>query len=134
MEITPAADRKSKLGSSDHYTGTVHVERFVEKPHRPSRTTSLSVTFEQTARTFWHTHPCGQSLLITAGSGWVQIRGEQAKEVHCGDLVWIPAKAMHWHGAKSDTAMTHIAIQEQDDSGQNAYWDKEVSDEDYAKV
>jgi quercetin dioxygenase-like cupin family protein len=135
MTITRAASRKSDPKEKiKYFTGTVFIDRIVKEPHPPSRTTSLSVTFGPGARTWWHTHPLGQTLLITSGSGWVQLDGKQAEEVYPGDVVWIPENVKHWHGARSDTAMTHIAIQEQDTSGQNAYWCAEVSDTEYLKI
>jgi quercetin dioxygenase-like cupin family protein len=135
LTITRAASRTSVPKEKiKHFTGTVFIDRMVEKPLPPSRTTSLSVTFGPGARTWWHTHPLGQTLLITSGSGWVQLDGKQAEEVYPGDVVWIPENVKHWHGARSDTAMTHIAIQEQDTSGQNAYWCAEVSDTEYLKI
>jgi len=88
------------------------------------------VTFEPGARTAWHTHPLGQTLIVTAGSGWVQQWGGQVEEIRPGDVVWIPPGQKHWHGATTATAMTHIAIQEQLDA-QVVEWMKKVSDEQY---
>ena len=100
--------------------------------YAPARAVSASVTFEPGARTAWHTHPLGQTLLITAGCGWVQREGGPVEEVHPGDVVWFPAGERHWHGAIATTAMTHIAIQEQLD-GKAVDWEEHVSDEQYRK-
>jgi quercetin dioxygenase-like cupin family protein len=91
-----------------------------------------SVTFEPGARTAWHTHPLGQTLIITAGLGWVQTEGGQIEEVRPGDVVWFPPGEKHWHGATPTTAMTHIAVQESL-NGKNVDWMEKVSDAQYGK-
>jgi quercetin dioxygenase-like cupin family protein len=96
-----------------------------------SRTASSSVAFDPKARTWWHSHPRGQTLLVTDGDGWIQCDGEQRRGIHKGDVIWIPPDVRHWHGAQSDKPMTHIAIQEKDDHGQDSFWDKEVTDQEY---
>ena len=132
IEITRSDSRKpDPPPPPGHFTGTVHINRIVKNPHPPSRTASLSVTFEPGARSWWHTHPLGQTLLITDGAGWVQRDGEPPDPVNPGDVIWIPANVKHWHGAKSNTTMTHIAIQEQDRPGHDADWNEEVSDKGY---
>ena len=102
------------------------------QPHAPARTVGAIVTFESGARTAWHTHPLGQTLLITGGCGWVQREGGPVEEVHPGDVVWFSPGERHWHGATATTAMTHIAIQEQLD-GKAVDWEEHVSDEQYRK-
>ncbi len=99
---------------------------------RPARAAGASVTFEPGARTAWHTHPLGQTLIITAGCGWVQREGGPVEEVHAGDVVWFPPGEKHWHGATPTTAMTHIAVQEQLD-GKVVDWLEHVSEEQYRR-
>ena len=96
----------------------------------PSRVTGAIVTFQPGARTAWHSHPLGQTLIVTSGVGWTQCEGEERVEVRAGDVIWCPPGHKHWHGATSTTAMTHIAIQEALD-GKNVEWMEKVSDEDY---
>ena len=96
------------------------------------RARGVSVTFEPGARTAWHTHPLGQTLIVTAGCGWVQREGSPIEEIHPGDVIWFPPGEKHWHGATATTAMTHIAIVEQLD-GKTADWMEKVSDEQYRK-
>ena len=100
------------------------------KANHPARALGASVTFEPGARTAWHTHPLGQTLIVTAGSGWVQQWGGQIEEIRQGDVVWIPPGQKHWHGATATTAMTHIAIVERLD-GKGSDWMEKVSDEQY---
>ena len=102
------------------------------RPNAPARAAGASVTFEPGARTAWHTHPLGQTLIITAGCGWVQREGGPVEEVHPGDVVWFPPGEKHWHGATPTTAMTHIAIQEALD-GKVVDWLEHVSDEQYRR-
>jgi quercetin dioxygenase-like cupin family protein/alkylhydroperoxidase/carboxymuconolactone decarboxylase family protein YurZ len=112
-----------------HFTGSVHLQRLFEASD-PARASSASVTFDPGARTAWHSHPLGQRLIVTAGTGWVQQWGEPAQPIRVGDVVSIPPGAKHWHGATATTAMTHIAIQEQLD-GNTVQWMESVSDEQY---
>jgi quercetin dioxygenase-like cupin family protein len=113
--------------ASDYFTGTVRIDPLF--PVRdPARVSAGSVTFEPGARTAWHTHPLGQTLIITAGLGWVQHDGGPIEEVRPGDVVWFPPGLKHWHGATSTTAMTHIAVQETL-NGKNVDWLEKVSDE-----
>ncbi len=100
--------------------------------HAPARASGARVTFEPGARTAWHSHPLGQTLIVTAGCGWMQRWGGPVEEIRPGDVVWIPAGEKHWHGAAPTTALTHIAIQEQRD-GKAADWMEKVSDEQYSK-
>jgi quercetin dioxygenase-like cupin family protein len=129
MQITRAGSQPSNKGSSDYFTGTVRVDPLF--PVRdPSRVSAGSVTFEPGARAAWHTHPLGQTLIITAGLGWVQREGGPVEEVRPGDVVWFPPGLKHWHGATPTTSMTHIAIQETL-NGKNVDWLEKVSDEQY---
>jgi quercetin dioxygenase-like cupin family protein len=129
MEIKRVGSQPSSKGRSDWFTGTVRIDPLFDAPE-PARVRGASVTFEPGARTAWHTHPLGQTLIVTAGCGWVQREGSPIEEIHPGDVVWFPPNEKHWHGAAPTTAMTHIAIQEQLD-GKVAEWMEKVSDEQY---
>jgi quercetin dioxygenase-like cupin family protein len=131
MEIKKVGSQASNKGPSDYFTGTVRVDPLFQAP-APARVTGATVTFEPGARTAWHTHPLGQTLVITFGSGWVQRAGGPVEEIHPGDVVWFPPGEKHWHGAAATTAMMHIAIQEQLD-GKAVDWMEKVSDEQYRK-
>ena len=131
MEIKRSGSEPSKKGPADWFTGTVRIDPLFQV-HAPARAAGASVTFEPGARTAWHTHPLGQTLIITAGCGWVQHEGGPVEEVHPGDVVWFPPGEKHWHGATPTTALTHIAIQEQLD-GKVVNWLEHVSDEQYHK-
>src|SRR5947209_8780263 len=131
MEIARAGSQASSKGPSDWFTGTVRIDPlFSATP--PARAASATVTFEPGARTAWHTHPLGQTLIITSGFGRVQREGGPIEEVRAGDVVWFPPGLKHWHGATPTTAMTHIAIQETL-NGKNVGWMEKVSDEQYRK-
>lgn len=129
MKIIRNGTQPSTKGSADWFTGTVRVDPLFQ-PQEPARAAGASVTFEPGARTAWHTHPLGQTLIITTGFGRVQIEGGPVEEVRPGDVVWFPPGVKHWHGAGPTTAMTHIAIQEQLD-GKVVEWMEKVSDEQY---
>jgi quercetin dioxygenase-like cupin family protein len=129
MEIKRSGSQPSGKGPADYFTGTVRVDPLFNPP-APARAVSASVTFEPGARTAWHTHPLGQTLIVTAGFGRVQRWGGPMEEIRPGDVVWIPPSEKHWHGAAPTTAMTHIAIQEQRD-GKVVDWLEPVSDEQY---
>ncbi|HZZ20234.1 MAG TPA: cupin domain-containing protein [Opitutaceae bacterium] len=129
MDIKRNGTQLSAKGPSDWFTGTVRIDPLIA-PNAPARTASACVTFEPGARTAWHTHPLGQSLIITAGCGRAQRVGGPIEEIRAGDVVWFPAGEKHWHGAAPGTAMTHIAIQEQLD-GKAVEWMEKVSDEQY---
>jgi quercetin dioxygenase-like cupin family protein len=131
MEITRAGSTPSGKGPSEYFTGSVRVDRLFQ-PHAPARTSAGHVTFEPGARSAWHTHPLGQTLIITSGCGWVQREGSPIEEVRPGDVVWFPPGEKHWHGATPTTAMTHIAIQEAVD-GKVVDWLEHVSDEQYRR-
>lgn len=130
MDIQRNGSRPSAKGSSEWFTGTVRVDPLFDA-QEPARVNGASVTFEPAARTAWHTHPLGQTLVVTAGCGCVQRWGGAIEEIHPGDVVWIPAGEKHWHGAAPTTAMTHIAIQERLD-GKIVDWMEKVSDEQYS--
>jgi quercetin dioxygenase-like cupin family protein len=126
MEIKRSGSQPSGKGPAEYFTGTVRVDPLVQAPE-PARVVAASVTFEPGARTAWHTHPLGQTLIVTAGCGRVQRWGGEIQEIRPGDVVWIPPAEKHWHGATPTTAMTHIAIQEALD-GKTADWLEKVSD------
>ena len=131
MKIDRNGSRPSTRGAQDYFSGSVRVEP-VFQVGEPMRLNAGSVTFEPDARTAWHTHPLGQTLIITAGLGWVQTEGGQIEEVRPGDVVWFPPGEKHWHGATPSTAMTHLAIQESL-NGKNVDWMEKVSDAQYSK-
>jgi len=129
MEITRAGSQPSAKGSTDYFTGTVRVDPLFQAPV-PARVSGAAVTFEPGARTAWHTHPLGQTLIVTAGLGRVQRWGDPIEEVRPGDVVWFPPGEKHWHGASPTAALTHIAVQEQLD-GKNVGWLEHVTDDQY---
>ena len=131
LNITRIGTQQSGKGPAEWFTGTVRIDPLFQ-PQAPARAVGASVTFEPGARTAWHTHPLGQTLLITAGCGWVQREGGAVEEVYPGDVVWFSPGERHWHGATATTAMTHIAIQEQLD-GKTVDWEEHVSDEQYRR-
>ncbi|HEY3586818.1 MAG TPA: cupin domain-containing protein [Myxococcaceae bacterium] len=131
MEIKRSGSQPSSRGPADWFTGSVRIDPLFQAKD-PAHAAGASVTFEPGARTAWHTHPLGQTLIITAGSGWVQREGGPVEEVHPGDVVWFPPGEKHWHGATPTTGMTHIAIQEAKD-GKVVDWLQHVSDEQYRK-
>ena len=131
IDIKRNGSRPSQKGSSDWFTGTVRLDPLFQAPD-PARAGAGQVTFEPGARTAWHTHPLGQTLIITSGLGWVQREGGPIEEVRPGDVVWFPPGLKHWHGASPTTAMTHIAVQESV-GGKNVDWMERVSDEQYRK-
>ena len=118
-------------GPADWFTGNVRIDPLFEAPE-PARVRGASVTFEPGARTAWHTHPLGQTLIVTSGLGWAQCWGGLIEEIRPGDVIWFPPDEKHWHGATPTTAMTHIAIQEALD-GKVVDWMEKVTDEQYKK-
>jgi quercetin dioxygenase-like cupin family protein len=120
-----------KEGPAEWFTGKVWIQPLFEPPD-PARVRCASVTFEPCARTAWHTHPLGQTLIVTSGVGWAQGKGGPIEEIRPGDVVWFPPGEKHWHGATPTTAMTHIAVQESL-NGKNVDWLEKVSDEQYRK-
>jgi quercetin dioxygenase-like cupin family protein len=129
MEIKRNGSLPSAKGPADWFTGTVRIDSPF-KGTDPARIAGAMVTFEPGARTAWHTHPLGQTLIVTAGRGRVQREGGSVEEIHPGDIVWFPPGEKHWHGASPTTAMTHIAIQESLD-GKVVEWMEQVSDGQY---
>ena len=129
MEIKRIGSRPSEKGSAEWFTGTVRLDRLFEAPE-PARVRGASVMFESGARTAWHTHPLGQTLIVTFGLGWAQRWGGPVEEIGPGDVVWFAPNEKHWHGATPTTAMTHIAIQEAL-NGKVVEWMEKVSDEQY---
>lgn len=128
-QIFRAGSRPSTAAPAEYFTGRVRMDPLVQA-EAPGRVAATQVTFEPGARTNWHTHPLGQTLIVTAGSGWIQREGGAPEKISPGDVVWIPAGEKHWHGATATTAMTHIAIQEALD-GKTADWLEPVADTQY---
>src|SRR4051812_25195152 len=129
MEIKRVGSQPSSTGPADWFTGTVRIDPLFQAP-APARAAGASVTFEPGARTAWHTHPLGQTLIVMAGAGLVQREGGPIEAIYPGDVAWFPPREKHWHGAAPTTAMTHIAIQEVLD-GKVVEWMEKVSDEQY---
>jgi quercetin dioxygenase-like cupin family protein len=129
MEISRAGSQPSGKGPEEYFTGTVRVDPLFERTD-PARVLGVSVSFEPCARTAWHTHPLGQTLIVTAGCGRVQRWGGPVEEIRPGDVVLIAPEEKHWHGAAPTTAMTHIAILEKLD-GKTVDWMEKVTDEQY---
>lgn len=131
MEITRIGTQPSGKGPDDWFTGSVRIDPLFQ-PNEYRRSAAATVTFEPGARTAWHTHPLGQTLIIVSGVGWVQKEGDPVEEVHPGDIVWFAPNEKHWHGASPNTAMTHIAIQEQLNS-KVVDWMEKVTNDQYCK-
>ena len=129
MEIKRSGTQASNKGSADWFTGTVRIDPLIDTAE-PARVVSASVTFEPGARTAWHTHPLGQTLIVTYGRGWAQRWGGPIEEIRPGDVVWFAPGEKHWHGATATSAMTHIAIQEKL-NGKAVDWMEHVTDEQY---
>jgi quercetin dioxygenase-like cupin family protein len=129
MEITRVGSQPSTKGPEDWFTGAVRID-YLFAANEWRRGAAASVTFEPGARTAWHTHPLGQTLIVTAGVGWVQKEGGSVEEVHPGDIVWFAPAERHWHGATATNGMTHIAIQENLD-GKMVDWMEKVTDQLY---
>ena len=130
MRISRSGSEPSTKGPADYFTGTVRVDPLFQAD-APARVAGASVTFEPCARTAWHTHPLGQTLVVTAGLGRVQTWGSPVEEIRPGDVVWFPPGEKHWHGASPATAMTHLAIQERLD-GKAVEWLERVTDDQYS--
>ncbi|RDD95209.1 cupin domain-containing protein [Acidovorax sp. BoFeN1] len=126
MEIKRNGSQASVAASAENFTGQARVDPLFSAP-APARVRGASVTFEPGARTAWHKHPYGQTLIVTAGCGWVQLDGHPVEEIRPGDVVWIAPGERHWHGATMTTAMTHIAIQEHAE-GKTVDWMEKVAD------
>ncbi|MCB8837279.1 cupin domain-containing protein [Aurantimonas sp. VKM B-3413] len=128
-DIKQRGSQPTKPGPAEYFTGTVWLEAIVEAPE-PARIRAVLVAFAPGARTAWHTHPLGQTLYVTHGTGQFQTEGEPVRTIGAGDSVWIPPGEKHWHGAGPDTAMTHVAMQEAQ-GGNAVTWMEQVSDADY---
>jgi len=131
MDIRRAGTQQSTKGPDDWFTGKVKIDSLFEAPS-PARVRGASVTFEPGARTAWHTHPLGQTLIVTSGLGWAQRDGGPVEEIGPGDVIWFAPGEKHWHGASPTSAMTHIAIQEALD-GKVVEWMEHVSDQQYKR-
>lgn len=130
-EISPNGSRPSAKGPAEYFTGSVIVDPlFRANDHMPA--TGGLVRFEPGARSAWHTHPGGQILIVTSGTGWVQDDGGEKRAIKPGDVIWTPPGVKHWHGATKTTSMSHIAITNVAD-GRNVAWMEKVSDEQYLK-
>ena len=131
MKVTRNGSQSSAKGPSEWFTGVVRIDQPFQAPE-PARVGGAVVTFEPGARTAWHTHPLGQTLIVTAGSGWAQHEGGLVEEIRPGDVIWFEAGEKHWHGATPTTAMTHIAFAEKQ-GGKAVDWLEKVTDEQYQK-
>ncbi|OWY31145.1 cupin domain-containing protein [Herbaspirillum robiniae] len=129
MKIARNGSQPSVKGPSDYFTGSVRIDSFFQA-EEPARSGGAIVTFEPGARTAWHTHPLGQTLVVTHGVGWTQCEGGPRMEIRAGDVVWCPCRRRHWHGATDKTAMSHVAITEMLE-GKNVEWLEHVTDEQY---
>src|SRR5712671_4392429 len=125
MELKRNGSQPSGKGPAEYFTGAVRIDPLFQAP-APARVLCVSVTFEPGARTAWHTHPLGQTLIVTAGCGWTQCTDGPIEEIRPGDVIWCPPGTKHWHGATPTTAMTHIAITEQL-NGKNVEWLEKVN-------
>lgn len=129
MDIKRSGSRPSGKGQAEYFTGTVRIDPLFDAPD-PARVFGVNVTFEPGARTAWHTHPLGQTLIVTAGCGLAQRWEGPIEQLRMGDVIWFPPGEKHWHGATATTAMTHIAISEKL-AGKPVEWLEKVSDEQY---
>ena len=129
MDIKRAGTQASSVGSAEYFSGSVRIDPINSAPE-PGRVALALVTFEPGARTFWHTHPLGQTLFVTAGCGWTQREGGPVETIRPGDVVWFPPGEKHWHGATATTGMSHVAAQEKL-NGSPVEWLEAVSDADY---
>ena len=130
MVISPATARPATVGAAATFTGSVQITPLFQ-PTAPSRVGGSSVTFQPGARSAWHTHPLGQTLIVTAGTGWIQQEGGDKREIRAGDVIWTPPGIKHWHGATPTSTLSHLAIHEAQD-GTPVTWLEHVSDEQYA--
>jgi quercetin dioxygenase-like cupin family protein len=131
MEIKRSGSRPSAKGPDKFFTGSVRIDPLFDPPE-PARSYGALVTFEPGARSAWHTHPLGQTLIVTAGCGWTQCWGEPKEEIRPGDVIWCPPGKKHWHGATATTAMSHIAIVEKL-NGKAVDWMEKVTEEEYLR-
>jgi quercetin dioxygenase-like cupin family protein len=131
MQIIRKGNEPASVGPKEYFTGRVRIESQFQR-EEPARVAGAIVSFDPGARSAWHTHPLGQTLIVTSGVGWTQCDGEPIVEIRAGDIIWCPPGHKHWHGATPTSAMTHIAIQEAKD-GKVVTWMEKVSDEEYLK-
>jgi quercetin dioxygenase-like cupin family protein len=131
MDIHRSGTQPSRAGQAEYFTGKVRIDPLAQTSE-PARVMAASVSFEPGARTAWHTHPLGQTLIVTAGLGWAQREGGPVEEIRPGDVVWFPPGEKHWHGASAGEGMTHIAIQEHLD-GKAVDWLEQVTDAQYRR-
>lgn len=131
MDIKRCGTQPSGRGSAEYFTGIVRMDP-LNSPPEPARVAMVHVTFEPGARTAWHTHPLGQTLIVTSGCGRVQRDGGPVEAIHAGDVVWFSPGEKHWHGAAATTAMSHIAVQEKQD-GTPVHWLEHVTDAQYGR-
>jgi len=131
MEIKRSGSQTSQKGPQEYFTGNVRIDPLFQA-REPARASGASVTFEPGARSAWHTHPLGQTLIVTAGCGWTQCWGGPVEEIRSGDVIWCPPGVKHWHGATLTTGVTHIAVQEAQ-NGRVVDWLEKVSDEQYRR-
>jgi quercetin dioxygenase-like cupin family protein len=129
MEVTRKADLETVEGAAEYFTGRVTITGQFQRPE-PSRVGGALVRFEPGARTAWHKHPLGQTLIVTEGVSWTQVKGGDRLEFHAGDVLWCPPDQKHWHGATPTSAMAHLAIQESQ-NGSPVTWMEHVTDEEY---
>ncbi|MDO9412008.1 MAG: cupin domain-containing protein [Pseudolabrys sp.] len=129
MKVTRSNAQASRKGPAEYFTGAVRIDAPFQGTE-PAHVSGATVTFEPGARTAWHTHPLGQTIIVTAGFGWAQTEGGAREEIRPGDVVWFPPGEKHWHGASATIGMTHIAIAETLD-GKAVDWLEQVSDEQY---
>ncbi|MDN3549630.1 (R)-mandelonitrile lyase [Mucilaginibacter aquaedulcis] len=132
MEIKRSGSQPSGKGPAEYFTGTVRIDP-LNSPPEPARVAMALVTFEPGARTARHTHPLGQTLIVTAGSGWVQREGSPRENIYQGDVIWFAPNEKHWHGATATTALSHIAIQEKH-NGSPVDWMEQVTDQQYGNL
>lgn len=133
MEIIKNETLPSVKGPEEWFTGSVRIDPIFSKKDNITKAAGALVTFEPGARTAWHTHPAGQTLIVQSGLGWVQREGGPIEEIHPGDVVWFAPDEKHWHGASPTKAMSHIAIQEEK-NGEVVTWLEHVADQQYKKV
>lgn len=131
MDVKKSGSQRSAAGPDENFTGKVRIDPLNSAPE-PSRVSCALVTFEPGARSAWHRHPLGQTLVVTQGCGWIQSEGQPKVEIRAGDVVWCPPNEKHWHGATSTTGMSHIAIQEAL-AGKVVEWLDKVTDEEYQR-
>ncbi|MXV53152.1 cupin domain-containing protein [Pedobacter sp. HMF7647] len=129
MKIQRIGSRPSGKGPAEYFTGAVRIDPLNEPP-APARVSMALVTFEPGARTAWHTHPFGQTIIVTTGAGWVQREGDTKENIFPGDVVYFEPNEKHWHGATAATAMSHIAVQEKE-NGSPVEWMEQVTEEEY---